>query len=45
MQRARLIWFKLAAALQTSDAFIGAETAGSEFTARMAAAKSGPITT
>jgi hypothetical protein len=45
MQRAGVTGFKLLAALQTSELFIGADTAATELKARIAAAKAAPITT
>jgi hypothetical protein len=45
MQRAGVNGFKLLAALQTSEPFIGADTAAIELMARTAAAKAVPITT
>jgi len=45
MQRAGLTGFKLAAALQTSELFIGADTAATELIVRTVAAKVTPITT
>jgi hypothetical protein len=45
MQRAGVTGFKLPAALQTNELFIGADTAATELISRTAAAKATPITT
>ena len=45
MQRAGVTGLKLAAALQTSELFMGADTAATELIARTAAAEATPIAT
>ena len=45
MQHAGVTGFKLAAALQTSELFMGPDTAATELIARTAAAKATPIAT